>query len=117
MQILCAGVGGVAGAMLRFALSKNFDSASLPWGTLAANAAAALFLGLAPIFARGNGFANLVFSVGICAALSTFSSLAWQIYTMICAGRILGSALYAALTAIAGMGAYALAAEAAAAIG
>ncbi len=69
MQILCAGVGGVAGAMLRFALSKNFDSASLPWGTLAANAAAALFLGLAPIFARGNGFANLVFSVGFCAAL------------------------------------------------
>lgn len=113
MQILCAGFGGAFGAMLRFALSKNFDSAALPWGTLAANTAASFFLGIAPILARGDGLANLFFSAGFCAALSTFSSLAWQIYAMIRRGRVLKGAMYAALTVVAGMCAYALAAAAA----
>ncbi len=84
-DILCVFLGGCFGAMLRGFLSARFDGnilESYPWGTFAANMAASLLLGigmgamLSPAVPRAFG---MFFDVGFCAALSTFSSLAWQI--------------------------------------
>lgn len=71
-------VGGGIGALLRSALSKWNDI--FPYGTLAANVFAALFIGfLIPFLKEGNLFAFFV--TGICGALSTVSTFALEAAT------------------------------------
>ncbi len=77
MTLLLVGVGGAVGAALRWWLGVRLDGARLPLGTLLANLAGSLLLGLLVGLAlRGHALALL--GTGFCGALSTYSSFAVQ---------------------------------------
>ncbi|ANH37305.1 Putative fluoride ion transporter CrcB [Nocardioides dokdonensis FR1436] len=77
MTLLLVGVGGAVGAALRWWLGVRLDGVRLPLGTLLANLAGSLLLGLfVGLALRGHALALL--GTGFCGALSTYSSFAVQ---------------------------------------
>ncbi len=77
MTPLLVGLGGAGGAALRWWLGTRFDSAAFPRGTLLANLAGSLLLGLlVGLSLRGDALALL--GTGFCGALTTYSSFAVQ---------------------------------------
>lgn len=102
MTVLWVALGAAVGAPLRFALGKLFDG-RFHTGTLAANTAASLLLGLCTGWSVGGATAALV-GTGFCGGMSTYSSFAVQ-------ARDLGprnGTTYAVLTVGLGLGAAAL---------
>lgn len=84
-------VGGALGGMARYLLSR------LRWGTLIANTLACLLLGWAP--------SSLLLGAGIAGALSTWSTLAKELGTLITQRRWAQALGYFALTLALGLGA------------
>lgn len=77
MTPLLVGLGGAGGAALRWWLGVRLDSPSLPRGTLLANLAGSLLLGLlVGLSLRGHTLALV--GTGFCGALTTYSSFAVQ---------------------------------------
>lgn len=104
--LAAAAIGGAFGALVRYFLSASWDRKSFPFGTFAANMSASFILGtLTALASRGVLEGNLaVFSeAGFCAALSTFSSLAFQIAEMLSDKRYLTASFYATSTIMLGM--------------
>ncbi len=101
---LLVAAGGAAGAALRYLAGHVADRAeALPWGTVAANLAGSLALGLLTglgIEGRGAALAGL----GFCGALTTYSSFVVQSHDR---GPRLG-ALTVAVTAVPAVALYAV---------
>ena len=96
-----AALGGAFGALVRYFLAAAWDRKAFPFGTFAANMSASFILGtLTALASRGVLEGDLaVFSeAGFCAALSTFSSLAFQIAEMLSEKRYLSASFYATST-------------------
>lgn len=106
VHIFCVALGGAFGALARFWLSSLFDKKEFPYGTLLANILASFFLGLIPAGAFTETHLAIFAEIGFCAALSTFSSLIWQIYQYIAELKILRAASYAIITLLCGCAAY-----------
>lgn len=100
--VIVAGVliAGGLGAVLRAALGQRLNR-SIPWGTLAANLAAALALGL---LADTTGRWVEVISIGLLGALSTWSSLAHEVVQLIEEKEYSVAAGYLGGTVTAGVG-------------
>lgn len=76
MTVLWVALGGGIGAACRYVLGRLLDG-SFHWGTLLANSAASLLLGLCVGWSvDGPTFALL--GVGICGGMSTYSSFSVQ---------------------------------------
>lgn len=79
------GLGGAAGAMLRYAASLAFagTAMALPWGTLFANLAGCFGIGvLAELVARGMSVtpeARLFLATGLCGGFTTMSSFIYEL--------------------------------------
>lgn len=76
-------LGGGAGAVVRYFLSRNNTYESWPYGTLAANTLACVLLGY--LLARypldsPNTTLKALLAVGFCGGLSTFSTWAYELY-------------------------------------
>lgn len=106
VHIFCVALGGAFGALARFWLSSLFDKKEFPYGTLIANILASFFLGLIPAGTFTETHLAIFAEIGFCAALSTFSSLIWQIYQYIAELKILRAASYAIITLLCGCAAY-----------
>ncbi len=108
LEILCVAAGGGIGAYMRSVFSAKFDTAPLvfPWGTFAANMLSSFLLGAIVSLAALhdiNKFFYLFIDTGFCAALSTFSSLTWQMVEMIRRKLYLNATVYTLSTFICGI--------------
>lgn len=88
--ILLVGSGGFIGSVMRYLvqyyMEKNLVS-TFPWGTLIANVAGSLIIGMVFALAeKGNLMSaewRIFLAVGICGGFTTFSSFAYNNFTMI----------------------------------
>ncbi|MET8658296.1 fluoride efflux transporter FluC [Streptomyces griseus] len=101
--------GALVGAPLRYLLGVDAKfrlHSVFPWGTFAANAGGALFLGfLAEAVTDGDLGArlNLLLATGFCGALSTWSTFSYELLTLTSARRLTLAAGYLLLTVGAGV--------------
>lgn len=88
--ILLVGSGGFIGSVMRYLvqyyMEKNLIS-TFPWGTLIANVAGSFIIGMVFALAeKGNLMSaewRIFLAVGICGGFTTFSSFAYNNFTMI----------------------------------
>lgn len=88
--ILIVGSGGFIGSVMRylvqFYMEKNLTS-TFPWGTLIANVAGSFIIGMIYALTEKGNLLNpelrLFLAVGICGGFTTFSSFAYNNFTMI----------------------------------
>lgn len=106
--ILAVAMGGAIGAMLRYCLSSTLDKNKFdfPFGTFLANMLASFMLGLFLGLAKSEPTSEVFISFtqgGFCATLSTFSSLAFQIASMLRQKRYEEAFAYSLTTFLLGM--------------
>jgi len=84
LDYLLVAVGGAVGAPLRYLtdrfVSSRHDSL-FPWGTFTVNVAGSFLLGLlagAMLVGAGTSTAGLLLGVGLCGALTTYSTLSYE---------------------------------------
>ncbi len=110
---LLVGVGGFAGSVARYGLSVVAQRLSITWpaGTLAANVAGCLVIGIVTgISVRGEGLSpgtRLVLATGFCGGFTTMSSMVYETASMIRGSEYLHALLYAAGTFFLSMAAFA----------
>lgn len=100
-NILLVGLGGAAGAMLRYLVTLLFTS--MQWcsniGTLLTNITGSLVMGIL-VSACNQSPWLLMATVGICGGFTTFSTFSMQTVTLFQAGRYGVAVLYMTATAI-----------------
>lgn len=110
-NILLVALGGAAGSVARYLLSKAIQdtaATAFPWGTMAVNVAGCLLIGLLYGLASGDGArlgANLklMLTVGFCGGFTTFSTFANESLTLAKTGDALLSAAYIGSSVALGM--------------
>lgn len=84
--IICVGLGGGLGAVLRYGISLIPYKGTFPALTLATNVLGALMIGLIAGAAAGKNLSpNLVLflKTGVCGGFTTFSTFSLEAYTLI----------------------------------
>lgn len=110
---LIVGLGGCAGSIARYALSLAAQRFALPWpaGTLAANVAGCLLIGVVVgVSSRGETLApelRLMLATGFCGGFTTMSSFVYETAAMIRDSEYLHAFVYAAGTFVLSMAAFA----------
>lgn len=81
-------IGGGAGSIARFLLSKWFNNGNFPVGTFLANALASLVLGyfMAKNMSESSTLRFLV-AVGFCGGFSTFSTFSFESFKFLQSGQ------------------------------
>ncbi len=100
-DILLVGTGSCFGGMARYLVSvwmRNISN-SFPWGTLTANLAGCLLIGILwALFSRlpqSYSHLNLLLAVGFCGGFTTFSTFSRESLTFLQAGNYISFVLYA----------------------
>ncbi|QFU91323.1 CrcB family protein [Amycolatopsis sp. YIM 10] len=102
MTALLVALGGAAGAVLRYLVSRALNS---PWGTFVANVAGSALLG----FLTGTtGAVQALLGVGLCGALTTYSTFGHETVELLRRGHSARALGYMAATLAAGFGTAAL---------
>ena len=110
-NILLVALGGAAGSVARYLLSKaiqNTAATAFPWGTMAVNVAGCLLIGLLYGLASGDGTRlgadlKLMLTVGFCGGFTTISTFANESLTLAKTGDALLSAAYIGSSVALGM--------------
>lgn len=109
-QLLLVFLGGGAGSMLRYLISKGMNNITvLPLGTLVVNVVGSLliglFLGLAyrsPSFSPNTA---LFLATGFCGGFTTFSAFSYENQVFLKAGDFMSFGIYTVLSILLGIGA------------
>ncbi|SFH24929.1 CrcB protein [Desulfotomaculum arcticum] len=107
MRFLSVGMGGIFGALARYAVSLLLnDKGLLPWGTFAVNVAGcffiALFLTLVLHKLSGQSFFVLAVATGFIGSFTTFSTLSVEGIVLFQSSALL-ALLYLGLTLLGGL--------------
>ncbi|MEE1207220.1 MAG: fluoride efflux transporter CrcB [Muribaculaceae bacterium] len=114
VHILAVFIGGGAGSLARYAISRNIallPSTHFPWPTFIANVAGCLLIGLlSALMARGFGSETmrLALVVGFCGGFTTFSTFSKETLSLLADGHLLIAAVYALGSVLAGLAAVAI---------
>ena len=97
------GIGGALGGLIRTLIAEI--STSWPWPTLVVNLVGAFILGIAVVYGRRHWRPDLMagVTVGLLGALTTFSTLAGELWSQQEAGDWGGLAWYAAASIVGGV--------------
>lgn len=100
-------VGGTLGALARVALAEGFPHArdAWPWTTFAVNLAGAALLGWAVTRLPPASYRRPFLGIGVCGALTTFSTFQLELLRMLDAGSAPLALAYAAASLAGGLGA------------
>jgi fluoride exporter len=108
-RFLAIAVGGVIGALGRFAIALlvgEWNPAALPWATLTANIVGCLAIGAvagSAAIAAGPAWLRPFLITGVLGGFTTFSALALETGLLLDAGRVLVAAGYVVVTMAAGL--------------
>ena len=109
-QVLLVFLGGGAGSILRFLISRSLQNQSgIPYGTFTVNILGSLLIGiLIGLSLRNNLISNnlyLLLATGFCGGFTTFSAFAAENQAFLRAGDLYHFALYSLGSLIFGFGA------------
>ncbi|TPN84667.1 fluoride efflux transporter CrcB [Aquimarina algicola] len=97
-QLFLVFVGGGAGSVARYIISKYLNTSSIPYGTFTANILGSLFIGIIlGISLKNNTLSqNTVafLATGFCGGFTTFSTFAYENHTFLKSGDILNFFIY-----------------------
>ncbi|HEX7290578.1 MAG TPA: fluoride efflux transporter CrcB [Conexibacter sp.] len=98
-------LGGVLGALARVGLAEALPHApaAWPWPTFAANLVGALLLGWTVAALPPGSHARPFLGIGVCGALTTFSTLQLELLRMLDAGALARALVYAAASLAGGL--------------
>jgi CrcB protein len=99
-------LGGAVGALLRYVLARWSATARFPWGTLAANVAGSMLLGVVAVSV--DGWVRVLLATGLAGALTTYSSFALETVLLDRTDRRGAALLNVVVTLVAGAAAFAL---------
>jgi CrcB protein len=105
MRYLWVGLGGAAGSIARYAISLNVDQTHFPWATLGINLSGAFVLGAFLTVALGHLSVAVMtpIAVGVIGGYTTFSTFAWEGFTMGRTGRVTTAAVYVVVSVVGGL--------------
>jgi len=105
MRFVWVGLGGAAGSMARYAIGLWVDQSRFPWATLAINLTGAFVLGLFLTLALGNLPVAVItpVTVGVLGGFTTFSTFAWEGFTLGRTGRVWVALLYVSVSVVGGL--------------
>jgi CrcB protein len=105
MRYVWVGLGGAIGSIARYAISLNVDQQRFPWATLGINIAGAFILGLFLTLALGNLSIDVItpVSVGVIGGFTTFSTFAWEGFTLGRTGRPGIAVIYFTVSVVGGV--------------
>ena len=109
-KLLAVGIGGLLGSVARYITVKAVDqklNAVFPYGTLTVNILGSFVLGLIYTIAlRKTGMSEnwrLFLGAGFCGGFTTFSSFAWENFTLL-EQKLIGTSLaYMSVSLVAGL--------------
>lgn len=114
LKILLAGLGGFAGAVLRYltySLSNRlFSEQFFPYGTLAVNVAGCLFIGFLGAFFETKTFVlspeiRILIITGFLGGFTTYSTFGYEVLTLVRSGHTAAAVSNLVLHLILGLGA------------
>lgn len=100
VNCIAVGLGGFAGSVLRYLVSRmEFQrSGNIPVNTMIVNIAGAIIIGLIIAYAKNYGMSEeklLFLKVGLCGGLTTFSTFSVETLGFFESGNILAGTAYA----------------------
>jgi fluoride exporter len=109
-NILLVGLGGAAGSIARFLLSKwvyDIHPHTFPFGTFAVNLIGCFLIGLFYALSAKAGFFSpeirLLLTTGLCGGFTTFSAFSYENIVLLKLGQYSYSLLYAAGSVVLGI--------------
>ncbi len=110
MRAVYVGVAGALGALTRYGIGLMVGPRAFPWATLGINVSGSFLGGLLLAAASGRLSAQVTtaVTVGFLGAYTTYSTFAFEAYTLGSTGRLWGAAAYAGLSLVLGIAAAAV---------
>ena len=107
MRFVWVGLAGAVGSIARYAIGLGVDQSHFPWATLGINLSGAFVLGLFLTIALGHLSVAVMtpIAVGLIGGFTTFSTFAWEGFTLGRTGRTGVALIYVAVSVTGGLAA------------
>lgn len=105
MRFLWVGLAGAIGAIARYSIGLSVDQSRFPWATMGINLSGAFLLALFLAVALGHLPVSVMtpIAVGLIGGFTTFSTFAWEAFTMSKTGRPGPVLIYVAVSVCGGL--------------
>ncbi|TMK65961.1 MAG: CrcB family protein [Actinobacteria bacterium] len=96
MRFVWVGLAGAVGAVIRFSIGLHVDQSHFPWATFTINLSGSFVLAFFLTVALGRVPVTVMtpIAVGLVGGYTTYSTFAWDTFTMGRSGRVAVAVLY-----------------------